>query len=168
MEIDHNRFDFDTEKDHGNLISGFGKAPASGPAVFHNNLISNPGRGVIWINEPYNHLTVRNNHIRTSTTKTPRTEGLFGLNRECDFKTIAIRDNVIECEGEARPLLRNEESYTMSITNNRLTNVSDTDRYENRKTDAKVGLEQPLKFDCGVHGELTVDGWETRPSQGTR
>lgn len=168
VEIDHNRFDFDTEKDHGNLISGFGKAPASGPAVFHNNLISNPGRGVIWINEPYNHLTVRNNHIRTSTTKTPRTEGLFGLNRECDFKTIAIRDNMIECEGESRPLLRNEESNAMSITNNRLTNVSDTERYENRKTDAKVGLEKPLKFDCGVHGELTVDGWETRPSQGTR
>ena len=83
------------EKDHGNLISGFGKAPAKGPAVFHNNLINNPGRGVIWINEPYNNLTVRNNHIITRTTVTPRKEGLFGFNKECDFSTFRIVNNVI-------------------------------------------------------------------------
>ena len=47
IEIDHNLFDFDTKQDVGNLISGFGKAPAKGPAVFHNNLVNNPGRGVI-------------------------------------------------------------------------------------------------------------------------
>mgnify|MGYP002624363219 CR=1 FL=1 len=32
VEISHNLFDFSVEKDHGNLISGFGKAPANGPA----------------------------------------------------------------------------------------------------------------------------------------
>ena len=160
VEIDHNLFSFDVTKDHGNLISGFGKAPAKGPAVFHNNLVSNPGRGVIWINEPYNNLVIRNNHIITRTTATPRKDGLFGFNRECDFSTIAIRNNRIECEGETRPLLRHEESYGAIIENNTLTNVSDADKFKNPKTGKPVGLEEPLKFDCGVHGEVSVDGWE--------
>lgn len=165
IEISHNLFDFDVEKDGGNLISGFGKAAAAGPAEFHNNLVNNPGRGVIWINEPYSNLVVRNNHIITRTTVTPRKEGLFGFNKECDFSTIEIRDNVIECQGLARPLLRNDESYAMRIQNNTLTNVSDTDRYDNPQADVHAGLDAPLKFQCGVHGELTVDGWETRPSK---
>ena len=130
VEIDHNLFDFDVQKDHGNLISGFGKAAAPGPASFHNNLVSNPGRGVIWINEVFNHLEIRNNHIITRTTVTPRKDGLFGFNPGCDFKTITIRDNVIECQGQARPLLRCDESYGAVIRNNRLTNVSDTARYD--------------------------------------
>ena len=106
VEIDHNLFDFDAKADHGNLISGFGDADAKGPAVIHNNLVSNPGRGVIWINEVFNHLEVRNNHILTRTTATPRSEGLFGFNPKCDFKTIVFKDNLIECVGEPRPLLR--------------------------------------------------------------
>jgi len=105
-EIDHNLFDFDAKADHGNLISGFGDADAKGPALFHNNLVSNPGRGVIWINEVFNHIEVRNNHILTRTTATPRSEGLFGFNPKCDFKTIVFKDNLIECVGEPRPLLR--------------------------------------------------------------
>ncbi len=75
MENDHNLFDFDLKEDHGNLISGFGRVGAKGPAVFHNNLVSNPGRGVIWINEVFNNLEVRNNHIITRTTQTPRRDG---------------------------------------------------------------------------------------------
>ncbi len=165
VEIHHNVFDFDVASDGGNLISGFGKAPAQGPASFHNNLVSNPGRGVIWINEPYDNLVVRNNHIITRTTATPRKEGLFGLNEKSDFSTIQITDNIIECEGLARPLLRKDESYGATIRNNRLNNVSDTDRYENPQTDAKPGPEEPLSFQCGVNGELTVDGWETRPTK---
>lgn len=159
VEIDHNLFDFDTAKDHGNLISGFGKAPAKGPALFHNNLVSNPGRGVIWINEPYANLVVRNNHIVGRTTTTPRKEGLFGFNSKCDFKTISIRNNIIECEGTARPLVRNDESRRAEIQNNRLTNISDSDQFENKPTDQPVGLEAPLKFECGVGGEFVVDGW---------
>jgi hypothetical protein len=164
VEIDHNLFDFDVKKDHGNSISGFGKAPANGPASFHNNLINNPGRGVIWINEPYSNLEIRNNHIITRTTATPRKEGLFGFNRECDFKTISILNNIIECHGLTRPLLRCDESYGAKIHNNTFTNVFDTARYDNPQADQRAGLEAPLKFECGVHGEITVDGWEARPS----
>jgi hypothetical protein len=164
VEIAHNLFDFDPKKDHGNLISGFGEAAAKGPASFHNNLVNNPGRGVIWINEVFNNLEVRNNHIITRTTATPRTDGLFGFNPGGDFNTITIRDNVIECQGQARPLLRCKESYAAMIRNNQLTNVSDTNRFDNPRTDQRAGLEAPLKFECGVHSEFTVDGWHTRPS----
>jgi nitrous oxidase accessory protein len=155
VEIDHNLFDFDVNADHGNLISGFGNADAKGPAAFHNNLVSNPGRGVIWINEVFNHLDVRNNHIKCRTTKTPRKDGLFGFNPKCDFKTISIKDNLIECEGESRPLLRNKESYGATVENNTLTNVSDADKLTNPKADRVVGPEKPLKFECGVKGEFT-------------
>ena len=164
-EIDHNLFDFDVKSDGGNLISAFGKAPADGPALFHNNLVSNPGRGVIWINEPYGKLVVRNNHIIARTTETPRKEGLFGFNGKSVFKAIEIRGNIIECEGLARPLFRNDESYGATVTDNKLKNVSDADRFEKPNADAKPGLEAPLKFQCGVHGELTVDGWKTIPTE---
>lgn len=160
VEISHNLFDFDVQKDHGNLISGFGKAAAKGPASFHNNLVGNPGRGVIWIYEVFNNLDIRNNHIMARTTVTPRKDGLFGFNPASDFKAIIIRDNIIECQGQARPLLRCIESYGSVIQNNRLTNLSDTGRYENPPADRTAGLEGPLKFECGVHGEFTVNGWE--------
>jgi len=162
-EIDHNLFDFDVKKDHGNLISGFGTAPAKGPASFHNNLVTNPGRGIVWINETFNNLEIRNNHIITRTTVTPRQDGLIGLNPGCDFKTITIRDNIIECQGQARPLLRCQASYGSVIRNNHLVNVSDTARYENPPTGQKAGLESPLEFECGVHGEFKVNGWEVQP-----
>lgn len=162
VEIDHNLFDFDAQKDGGNLISSFGKAAAPGPASFHDNLVSNPGRGVIWINEIFNNLEIRNNHIITRTTATPRKDGLFGLNPGTDFKTIVIKDNVIECEGQARPLLRCKENYGAVIKNNELKNVTDTERYENPRGDTRAGLDKPLNFECGVNGEVTVDEWKTR------
>jgi len=160
VEIDHNLFDFDVAKDGGNLISAFGNAPAKGPASFHNNLVNNPGRGVIWMNEPFDNLEVRNNHIVARTTATPRKDGLFGFNSKCDFKTISIRDNIIECIGEARPLLRAKESYGAKVENNSITNVSDADKLTNAKADRPQGLEAPLKFECGAKGEFTVDGWK--------
>ncbi len=164
VEIDHNLFDFDAKADHGNLISGFGNVDAKGPLVFHNNLVSNPGRGVIWVNEVFNNIEVRNNHIITRTTATPRKEGLFGFNSKCDFKTITIKDNLIECEGEPRPLLRAKESYGATVENNTLTNVADAEKLKNPKADRPVGLEKPLKFECGVKGEFSVDGWKTNPT----
>ncbi len=164
VEIDHNLFDFDTKHDHGNLISGFGNADAKGPAKFHNNMVSNPGRGVIWINEVFNQLEIRNNHIITRTTSTPRKDGLFGFNSKCDFKTITIKDNLIECEGQTRPLLRAKESYESIIENNTLTGVSDTDKFKNPKAERPIGLEKPLKFECGTKGELSVDGWKAKPT----
>jgi len=162
VEIDHNFFDFAKDKDHGNLISGFGKAPAKGPAHFHNNLVRNPGRGIVWINEPFDNLAIRNNHVICQTTSTPRTDGLFGLNSNSDFSTISIRNNLIECRGQSRPLVRNAASYHATIENNLLTNISDTDKYKNSKTDAPIGLEETLKFECGMHGELSIDGWEAK------
>jgi hypothetical protein len=160
VEISHNLFDFDPQKDGGNLISGFGQAAAPGPASFHDNLVNNPGRGVLWINEVFNNLEIRNNHIIARTTATPRKEGLFGFNPGCDFKTVTIRDNIIECQGQTRPLLRCKESYGSTISNNVLTNIADTDRYSNPKTDQRAGPEKALSFECGVHGEFTVDGWK--------
>ena len=164
VEISHNLFDCDPQKDHGNLISAFGKAAAIGPAIFHNNLVSTPGRGVVWMNEAYSHLDIRNNHVIARTTATPRKDGLFGFNPAADFRTISIRNNVIECQGQARPLLRNDASYGAVIQNNRLVNVSDAHRLENPQTGTTQGLEEPLHFECGVHGEFTVNGWEARPS----
>lgn len=164
VEISHNLFDFDTQKDHGNLISSFGDVTAKGNARFHNNLVNNPGRGVLWINEIYNDVEIRNNHIVARTTVTPRTEGLFGFHGKCDFKTISIRDNIIECKGQERPLVRNKESLAAVIRNNTLVNVSDTGKYENAKGDTPAGLEKPLLFPCGTHGEFTVDGWTAKPT----
>ncbi len=164
VEVDHNLFDFDAASDGSNLISSFGSVAAKGPCLFHNNLVSNPGRGVIWLNEPYAQLEVRNNHIIARTTKEPRTEGLFGFNDKSDFATFRFSNNIIECLGTPRPLFRNDASGAAVVENNKLTNVSDTTRYANRQTGAPAGLEQPLKFACGVNSELTVDGWKTAKS----
>lgn len=157
VEISHNVFDFDVVKaDGNNLISGFGNADAKGPAWFHNNVVRNPGRGVIWINEVFNQLEVRNNHIITNTTPTPRKEGLFGFNGKTDFSTITIRDNVIECICQTRPLFRNEQSYGATVANNLLTNVADADKLKNPMGTTKPGLEAPLTFTCGVRDEVKV------------
>ena len=165
VEIDHNLFDFSLKADHGNLIAGFGEVSAEGPASFHNNLVSNPGRGVVWIGEVFNHLEVRNNHIITRTTATPRDEGLFGLNQKCYFNTIVIKDNWIECIGLARPLFRNAESYFAAVENNKLTNVSDIKKLKNVKADRPIGLEKPLKFECGFGGKVIVNGWLAIPEK---
>ena len=165
VEIDHNLFDFDTSKDHGNLISGFGSAAAKGPATFHNNLVSNPGRGVVWINEVFDHFEARNNHIVCRTTVTPRMDGLFGFNSQCDFSTILIKDNLIECEGLARPLFRNPESYSAVVENNKFVNVADVSKLKNPTANRVIGLEEPLVFKCGVKGECTVNGWNFSSNQ---
>lgn len=165
VEIDHNLFDFDVAKDGGNLISGFGKVAAPGPAKFHNNLVSNPGRGVIWINEPYDNFEIRNNHIITRTTATPRKEGLFAFNGKSNFRTVSIRDNIVECIGTSRPLVRTEPMLAAEIVGNRLTNVRDSDRLPPQGATSDAGLEAPLAFACGVHGESRVDGWNFEPSK---
>ena len=165
-EIDNNLFDFDVVKaDGNNLISEFGNHTSEGPTVFHNNLINNPGRGVMWLNGPYANLTVRNNHVITRTTPTPRKEGLFGFHSKSDFKTFVFDSNIIECLGQERPLFRNDESGKSKVENNKLVNISDTSRYQNKMTGAKIGPEKNLKFACGVNGELLVDGWEATPKK---
>jgi nitrous oxidase accessory protein len=160
VEIDHNLFDFDPQKDHGNLISGFGQAAAAGPALFHNNLVNNPGRGVIWINEPYSHLTVRNNHIIVRPTVNQRNEGLFGFHESCDFSTFRFENNIIECLDTTRPLFRNDASGKAIVKGNRWQGINDEQRYQNGTANPRAGLEEPLKFTCGVHEETKVDDWK--------
>ena len=164
VEIDHNLFDFDPAKDGGNLISGFGRASAKGPAVFYNNLVNNPGRGSSGSTRTLRPTLVCKQHIVARTTATPRKEGLFGLNPKSNFGSIQITDNVIECRGEARPLMRNPESFGATIRNNSLAGVSDIARYRNPQTGARQGPEEPLEFQAGVHGELAVKNWETQTS----
>lgn len=164
-EIDHNLFDFNAEKDGGNLISGFGGNASPGPAIFHNNLVNNPGRGVMWIERAFDGMVVRNNHIVARTTPTPREDGLFGFDGKSDFRTHIFVDNIVECIGKARPLFRNDANGKAKIANNKLVNVSDTAHYENPTENRKPGLEEPLKFLCGVDGEMEVDGWDFRKAK---
>lgn len=167
VEIDHNLFDFDIDQDHGNLISGFGRTPAKGPASFHHNLVSNPGRGVVWINEPYANFEIYRNHIITRTTATPRTEGLFAFNDSSDLSTIVIRDNLIECIGQPRPLLRKLEGSSIRLSGNRLVNkgqLGDNTDSETKFIAGHSGPEAPLRFQCGVHDEYSVDQWQVRPT----
>ncbi len=79
--------------------------------------------------------------------------------------TISIKDNLIECEGEPRPLLRSKESYEAAVENKTLVNVADADRLKNLKAERPVGLESPLEFECALKGELTVDRWKISPSK---
>ncbi len=157
-KIDHNLFDIPTSSDKGNLITNHGSKEAPGPTHFHNNLIKNPGRGIFWSKGIYNNFRFYNNHVKANTLT--RKEGLFGFPRKTDFRTIVIRDNIIECiKANPRPLMRNKESYAATIEKNKLVNVSDTDSYANKKADRPVGLLKPLHFTCGVNDEFVVDGW---------
>jgi nitrous oxidase accessory protein len=159
-KIDHNLFDFNVSSDGGNLISSFGSEPAEGPTIFHDNLIKNPGRGILWSRGIYNNFAFYNNHIIANTTKTPRKDGLFGLNTGTDFSTIEIRDNILECNDTPRPLMRNDESYGAVIENNTLVAVSDSAQFENPSTDAARGPTEPHHFHVGVNDEYLVDGWD--------
>jgi hypothetical protein len=147
-EIHHNLFDFDSQNDGSNLISEFGNNPAKGPTNFHNNLISNPGRGVIWMNAPYTGLTFRNNHVIARPTPTPRKEGLFGFNSKSDFQSFTFKDNIIECLELARPLFRNDESGRSKLSNNQLTNITDTQRYQNPMSGKSPGQRNKTRLTC--------------------
>jgi nitrous oxidase accessory protein len=164
VEIAHNLFDFNRQRDGGNLISGFGAAAAKGGTKMHDNLIRNPGRGLYWNEGVYNDFAFYNNHVIAETTATPRMEGLFDFRpmREgatTDWTTIAIRDNVFELIGTSRPLLRNTASHAAVIENNTFVNVRDQAMFANPDTGRKRGPVAPLAFKLGAEEEYTVDGW---------
>lgn len=164
-EVDHNLFNCSTTSDWGDLVGNFSPYSCAGPAYFHDNLIKNPGRSIYVGTEnqaPYNNLSFYNNHVIANTTVTPRTEGLFGFPTTTTFSTITIKDNIIECIGQTRPLFRNTASYSSVIQNNTLTGVSDSGNYSNTSTGAIRGLTAPLFFTAGIDGEYTVDGWVVR------
>jgi hypothetical protein len=170
VEIDHNLFDFQAAGDYGNLISGFDVVAAVGGTKMHNNLISNPGRGIYWNEGVYNDFAFYNNHVRGVTTVTPRDEGLFDFRPmrpdsnnvpvATDFKTIQIRDNIVELTGLMRPLMRNTESYAAVIENNTLSGISDTGAYANASAARPRGPLAPLCFRLGAQHEWTIDGWK--------
>ncbi len=174
VEIDHNLFDFKTDADYGNLISSFDSVPAEpGGTKMHNNRISNPGRGIFWNEGVYNSFLFYNNHVIGRTTVTPRTEGLFDFRSDrmggvAKWNSIQIRDNIIELEGTARPLMRNADSYAAAIENNTFKNISDTASYANASKDRPRGLLAPLCFRLGADDEWAVDEWKLlkNPPQG--
>ncbi len=90
---------------------------------------------------------------------------MFGFNAESDLTTLRIQNNIIECIGQARPLLRFNAATAVQVENNLLTNVSDQAAYANPQTDRPQGLEAPLAFTCGVHDEMTVSGWVVKPTK---
>jgi nitrous oxidase accessory protein len=159
-EVDHNLFDFDVEKDKGNLISEFGQVAYEGPTDFHDNLIKNPGRGLFWGRAPISNYSFYNNHVIANKTVTPRTDGLFGFNTGSDFSTIVIKDNIFECHDLDRPLVRNDESYGATIENNTFVGIADADKIDNPQTGNVKGPKEPLLFHVGVDDEYLVDGWE--------
>ncbi len=157
-EVDNNLFDFDVNRDEGNLISCW-TPYTDGSTKFHDNLIKNPGRGVFWSEHVYNGFQFYNNHVITNTTTTPRNEGLFGFNSGTNFSTIKIENNIIECFGLSRPLMRNSQSYNAIVSNNKLVNVSDASSFVNMQTATKQGPINPLKFELGSKNEYAIDGW---------
>ena len=56
--------------------------------------------------------------------------------------------------------MRNLESYGAVIENNELVNVSDTNKFDNPRTDAPLGLVEPLAFRVGAEDEFSVNGAE--------
>lgn len=163
LKINHNLFDLKTTNDNKNLIYSLEYATVSGPCEFHDNLVKNPGRGLFGSHSGYNNITFRNNHIIANPTVTPRSGGLFGLSASAtDFSTIVIRDNIIECIGTQRPLMRDSKGYAATIENNTLINLSDAGSIANPDTGAPRGPTEPLRFSCGAYNEYDVNGWQVR------
>ena len=145
-------------------VHNFGDAKVPGPLWFHNNLVLNPGRGILWTKGTHDKISIYNNHIKANTMT--RKDGLFGINPKSNFKNIEIRDNIIECnEANPRSLMRNEQSYGAKIENNQLTNVTDSKHNSSSDSGKKAGLVEPLNFKCGVKGEYTVDQWKVKPTK---
>jgi hypothetical protein len=169
--VEENVFNFPANDDGGNLVSSFdpwSETPlAPGPAVFRNNLIINPGRGVFWSDVVYNGVTFANNHIfANETVPSIYPEGLFAFRsfsppfggQVTDYATISLMNNVIEIRGTPRAFLRQSTTYAANIENNVLVNVSDAGVAPNRPTGLSSGLAQLHRFNVGVDGEFAVNG----------
>jgi hypothetical protein len=163
IEINNNLMDFATTDDGGNLITNFagsGDTASTQPIKVHNNLIKNPGRGLYNSNGAIaNNFQFYNNHVIGNTTVNNRTDGMFGFPGTTDFSTIQIKDNIFEFNGTARPLFKNTASRQSVVSNNTLTNVSDSGTYSNPNTGATRGPLAALNFTLGKNDEYTVNGW---------
>jgi hypothetical protein len=158
--VERNLFDFSTDADTGNLYTQFGSTGVDGPVVFSENLIKNPGRGILSSAGRADNFTFTNNHVMGEITITPRTEGLFGFRPDVDFSTIEIADNIFELTGLDRPLFKNANGLSLiDIENNLLTGISDAGSYNNPQTGATRGPTSPLQFSVGVNQQYRIDGF---------
>ncbi len=83
VQINNNLFDFEGTDQGGNLITSFGYV-GQGATDFHNNLIKNPGRGIIQL-AAYDDFVFRNNHIIADASEGEfggRSLGLFGISAQ--------------------------------------------------------------------------------------
>ncbi|MEM6469987.1 MAG: LamG domain-containing protein [Planctomycetota bacterium] len=164
LVVDSNVFEFDINEDGGNLFTNFGSTAVTGSYTFTNNLVVNPGRGLISNSGVQDDITIANNLVIGNQTINPRSEGMFGFRtsdnqgNESDFSTYQIVDNVFEFNGISRPLFRSSLAYESNIENNTLVNVGDAGQYVNPDTGAPRGPLTSLQFNVGVDGERFVDG----------
>jgi hypothetical protein len=130
--VDRNLFRFTVDEDNGNLLTQ--QAPnlepleavpvAQGPSVFQNNLIENPGRGLLTAGAVQNGYSFSNNHVRMLSGAT-QAEGLFGFVRPAaatatmaanpgtNLSTITIANNIFDVSGVSRPLLKRPAGVTV-------------------------------------------------------
>lgn len=159
VRVANNVFEFDIRNDGGNLITSFeGEGSAPGDTEFHNNLIVNPGRGILAARE-YNNFSFTNNLVIGNRGVSSREEAMFNFDDDVDFETIDIRDNVFELYYQERPLFSDEAEAASNVVNNTLIGISDTDRYTNEQQPGVTqGLIEDLLFSVGVDGGFLVDG----------
>ncbi|NJN26596.1 MAG: hypothetical protein HC819_11760 [Cyclobacteriaceae bacterium] len=118
LSVHHNLIDCKTDADGGNFMSDFSDGQiVQGPIEFYNNLFKNPGRGIFWTREGNSYFDFRfhNNHVIANRTITPRTEGFFSFPESSDFRGIRLKDNIIECVGLNRPLVRSDWSLRLIL-----------------------------------------------------
>ena len=181
LEVDHNLFDIDPADDRGNLFVTFGDGTDQiipGELSIHDNLIRNPGRGLIALSRPHENIAFFNNHVLADET-VPNTvdtdanlaffklpgdrdfdgNGVIDPDEVVDWSTISIQDNLFEVVGGQRRLLGREDSYDIDILNNELINISDAARFTNLATGDPRGPTEPLDFFVGAGNEFRVRGF---------
>ena len=114
------------------------------------------------------------NDCRMSTNELEVIEGreaiLKGARASAKVCAEVVPDIPLRVPNEFGSLVGSPNAYCMialpvcPTTTKTLTNVSDAERLDNQLTKEPHGLEAPLGFQCGVHGEVTVSGCETKPT----
>ncbi|MEM6550520.1 MAG: carbohydrate-binding protein [Planctomycetota bacterium] len=92
VEIYNNLFDFEADDQGGHMFVSFEDATGEGPTDVYNNLIKNPGRGLVDF-ASYDNFTFRNNHVVADASEGEfggRTSGLFGINAQ-NIQAFTIR-----------------------------------------------------------------------------
>jgi hypothetical protein len=89
-------------------------------------------------------------HNRSTRTQMEKQDEFYGI-KVRHGKGCHLQHNTIEV------------NFSMEFP---FANDEDNEGYMNLSTGQPVGLEKPLKFECGVHGEQGVDGWKTQASRG--